>query len=308
MKKPSITFSLEKELFYFFCFLNLTGYDVNNNISQWHPLRKYIRDNLKNKININKYSLFKKHIYRKHQGQFVQWILRRKYNKNNPSSFYSKGDLRFFEKFNKYFQDFINQEKKIIPWGRAEKIYLLEKAKNEKEIIKELKDLIEKLNIDLKKLDLSKIIVTPNFLDAYRYGYGPKIGKTAFIVYGPLKKNDYRLIRHELLHSVINSVISNNKSFSRKLKSLRGRKIKQGLKKMGYSNWAIVIEELIIRALNVKLSNSNNKTKLKLLNKEKKKGFNFINKIYESFGDSYKRNELLDILDNILNNIDKLVL
>jgi hypothetical protein len=49
-KKPKIIFELEKEIFYLFSFLNLIGYDEENNPEGMHPLRKFVRKTLKSTL------------------------------------------------------------------------------------------------------------------------------------------------------------------------------------------------------------------------------------------------------------------
>lgn len=310
MKKPKIIFKLEKEVFYLFSFLNLIGYDEENNLEGMHFLRKFVRKRLKGVLKINRYPLLKHCLSRKHRGQFVEWLLWKKYaQKRGLINRFSKRDLSFFQKFTRTFQKFINKEKENFPWIETKKLYSIEKKNRYQKIVKELNSLMKVLNVDFGLLNLERVVIVPNFLDAYNRGYGPKIEKTAFLVYGPLKDGDFRLIRHEFLHSVVKPLILNNEVFLRKIKKFS--KYNQPgikLKKIGYSNWPEIIEEHLIRAIDVKAQDLGPKEKRKLLKQEKKKGFKYIEKIYTKLKKNYERNELLDILKNILNNINKVVL
>ncbi len=307
MNKLSIIFQLEKEIFYLFSALNSAGYDIENSPKGMHSLREIIRCEVENKT--DKYSLLKKYFSRRHQGQFVQWVLHKKYNPRDLEYVYSKKDLDFFNKFDREFRKFISNEKKGLPWLKTKEVYLSEKKAREKKIIKELNGLTEKLNLDFNKIGLSKIIVVPNFLDAYGWGYGIKVNEIAFIIYGPLKNEDLRLISHEFFHIIINPVISKNKLFQREIKKyLKSDQVKKKFKTGGYPNWLVLIEEHLVRAFNIKTMDLDKKEKEKLLEQEKGKGYEYIEKIYSELKERYKKNELLDILDNILNNIDRLVL
>lgn len=309
MTKLPVVFKLEKEIFYLFSFLNLTGYDEENNPGGMHPLRKIIRKRLKNTLKINRYSSLKYFLSKKHQGQFVVWLLWRKYEAGELFNTFLKKDLPLFRKFDGLFQKFVDIEEKSLLWSEAKKFYFKEKEKRYQKIIRELNNLMEILNIDFNVLNLNKIIVVPNFLDAYNRGYGPKIGKTAFIVYGPLKNKKFSLLRHEFLHSVVKPLITNNSIFLKKTEKLLKRQpISTRFKKIGYSNWPVIIEEHIVRAFDIKTSQLNSKEKIKLLKREKGKGFIYIEKIYANLKKDYKKNELLDIFKNILDNIDKFVL
>lgn len=308
MNKLSIIFQLEKEVFYLFSFLNQIGYNYKNNPRGMHPLRKFIRQELKDVLKVNRYSLLKDYLSKKHQGQFVQWLLRKKYATEALTNIYSKRDLFFFQKFDKLFQKFVNGEKKILPWSEAKKFYIIEKKNHYRKIVKELHSLIKGLNVDFNLLDLNKVVIVPNFLDAYNWGYGPKIGKMAFIVYGPLRNGDFRLITHEFLHSVVHPLLSNNEIFLRRIKELfKDTPPKAQLKKKGYDDWAVIIEEYLVRAINIKSQNLGLKEKRKLLKQEEKKGFKYIKRIYLKLKRNYKRNEIVDILKNILDNIEKFV-
>jgi len=305
MKKIPIIFQLEEEIFYLFSFLNLIGYDKENNPGGMHPLRKFIRQELKDVLEIYRYSLLKDYLSRKHQGQFVQWLLRKKYIPEELANMYSKKDLSFFQKFDKLFRKFVNKEREILSWSEAKKFYLIEKKNHYRKIVKELHNLIKALNIDFNLLNLDKVVIVPNFLDAYNWGYGPKIGKTAFIVYGPLKNEDFRLITHEFLHSVVHSLLLNNKIFLRKIKKFfKDTRPKEQLKKKGYDDWTVIIEEYFVRAINIKSQRLSLKEKRKLLEQEKKRGFKYIERIYIKLKKNYKRNE---ILKNILDNIEAFV-
>lgn len=309
MNKLPIVFKLEKEIFYLFSFLNSAGYDEENNPRGMHPLRKSIRRRLKNTLKINHYSSLKYLLSKKHQGQFVMWLLWKKYGARESFNAFLKQDLAFFRKFGRLFQRFVDAEEKNLLWSEAKKIYSKDKKNRYKKIVKELNSLMKVLNVDFSILNLNKINIIPNFLDAYNRGYGPKIGKTAFIIYGPLKNGNFGLIRHEFLHSVVNPLIVNNNIFVKKTeKFLKCRSISTRFKKIGYSNWPVIIEEHLVRAIDIKTRRLKFKEKRNLLKREKGKGFACIEKIYTKLRKDYKKNEFLDILNNIIDNIDKFVL
>jgi len=309
MKKLPIIFKLNEEIFYLFSFLNLIGYDEEDNPEGMHSLRKFVRQRSKNIVQTNRYSLLKRYLSKKHQGQFVVWLLCKKYSPRELTNKFSKQDLLFFQKFNNLFQKFISREKKNLFWSEAKKVYLAEKKNNYQRIIEELNNLMKVLNVDFNVSDLKKIVILPNFLDGYNRGYGPKIGKTAFIVYGPLKGEDFRLIRHEFLHSVVDPLILSNEAFLADLRRLfKHNQPKGWFKKVGYSNWAVIMDEHIIRAIEIKFQNLKLEEERKLLEQEKKKGFEYIEKIYPKLKKNYKRNEFFSILKNVLDNIHEIVL
>lgn len=268
--KVPIAFEFNEEIFYLFSFLNLIGYDHENNRKGMHPLRKSVRQQLKEKIKINRYSLLKKYISKKHQGQFVGWLLRKKYTPKEIEKAFSKRELSFFKEFDKAFKEFIEKEKENLPWDYAKNLYLQEKSIRYKKIVKELNDLAGFLNISLRLLNLDRIIIIPNFMDAYDRGYGPREARTAFIVYGPLKDEKFRLIRHEFLHSVIDPLALKNNVFLEKTKNfLKHSQPSKDLKKVGYTNWKIIFSELLIRAIDIKTTNLGKKEKKNFWNKRK---------------------------------------
>ena len=307
MKKLRIVFNFEKEIFYLFCFLNLTGYNVENNTDGMHPFRKFIRRELKNKIEISNYLTLKNHILKKHQGQFVQWLLQKKYNQRGLSKFYSKKEFSFFNGFDMHFREFIIKEKNKLSGLKFKNVYSIERKKQKKRIIAELNNLMRKLNLNFGLLHLNKIVIAPNLLDAYGYGYGPKVGKTSFIVYGPLRDKNLRLITHEFLHSVVNSIISNNKKFLQRIRRFNNNKLDKKHKDVAYSDWPVFIEEYLVRAIDIKMSNLRFSDKEEILKEEEKKGFKNIKKMQLLLKKRYKENELLDILGDIFNNIEEYV-
>ena len=308
MKKLPIIFQLEEEIFFLFAFLNLTGYDQETNLRGMHWLRTFTRKKLREKLKVERYPLLKYFLSRRHQGQFVQWLLRKKYIPDDLAKIYLKKNLSFVQKFDKEFRKFINNERKNLPLSETKKFYLTEKNNRYPKIVKVLHILMKVLNINFDLLNLKKVIITPNFLDSYNYGYGPKIGKIAFIVYGPLRSGDFRLIEHEFLHSVISPLLSRNKIFLRKLKKIsKNIFLKKQLEKKGYDDWAVIIEECFVRAMTIRAQSLNLKEKKLFLEKENKKGFKFIEKIYDRLKNNYEENELIDILNNILNNIEEVL-
>jgi hypothetical protein len=305
IKRLPVIFRLDKEIFYLFCLLNLLDYDGENNSAGMHKLRSFIRDDLRK--NIKDYQSLANFFKQKHQGQFVEWVLWKKYAKEDLINRFSKKDLQFFKKFNKDFKLFIKNEKKRIPWSTARTLYLREKKLHFSQIVNQLNKIMDDIQINFRDLGLNNIIIIPNFLDRYNWGYGPKIKKSAIIVYGPLYKKDFRLIRHEFLHSVIKSLIFNNKIFIKKINDItKHRKIPKELKRIGYSEWPEIIEEHLVRALEIKTRPTKTGSKKEALSQEKKKGFKYIEMIYDKLSYNKKSNNVL-ILNQILDKVIRIV-
>ncbi len=291
---------LEKDIFWLFTILNLIGYDDENNPAGMHPLRKKVRDTLKRTIKAD--GCLKKAkglLSKRHQSQFIEWLLRKKYIPGELVNIYPKKELTFFNEFNKVFQGFTIhlEEKNIFPWLEVKKFFFQEKENYLPRIIQNLNKLMEFLNVDFRILALNKVFLIPNFLDAYERGYGPKIGQTSFVIYGPFRELNFWTIRHEFLHSIVNHLILDDKLMSKK--RIQCSKAINKFRQTNYNSEGIIIVEYLIRSLNIKYEDISLQEKKKLLEQEKKNGFIQIDRIYKKLQDHYQRNEILASLKKI---------
>lgn len=272
-----IIFENDNRIFTLFCLLNKIGYNAENNI-RMHPLRLKIRKKLLQNPDVNLINfkaLFKKY----HQSQLVEAFLHfsnfpkftlifKKWQATMPKSEFIKAvpEIKLFYKKNKISKLFFE----------SEIIY----NKNIESLKKQVKDDIKKTNNLFKiKTQVYKIILIPNFLDAYWRGYGPIIDNIQYIIFGHCKiMTKFKfLIRHEFLHCLVNPRKDNRfKKIANKIQ------LQKDVKKQSLKQKQIIINEYIVRSLNlIYLEKYSKKNLSKLINNEKQKGFISIKKAIE---------------------------
>ncbi len=127
-----------------------------------------------------------------------------------------------------------------------------------------LEDIQTYIRID--KLPYKQIVIIPNPLDAYYSGTGPQINEIAYVVAGPTETDLSLkgLIEHEALHSVIGPMLEQNK---KNISSTVAKDFYDVLKDnmpSGYGNWESMLEESIIRAINLRMINDDKMRKTQL--------------------------------------------
>jgi len=267
-----IIFNNDNRIFTLFCLLNKIGYDSENN-SAMHPLRQKIRRELSaSKNNLPNFeALFRKYHQSQileaflHFSEFPEFILKtEKWQTTLPKIQFLKAvpEIRNFYSKNNIANLYKN----------SQSIY----NKKIKAIKQSVQDDIKKtFSFFQIKTSVKQIVLIPNFLDAYWRGYGPSINDLQYIIFGHCKTLDKFkfLIRHEFLHGLINPRIDRRIIIiANKLR--RQMLLSENFKKQSYQQKQIIINEYIVRGLNLIYIENNYKKNIKeLIAKEKQKGF-----------------------------------
>jgi len=246
MTKIRIKSIASKDIFVLFSALNALGYDDENNKQGMHPVRLKIRKKLL-KYDWNKKYPYLKNVFQKyHQGALLIDILSKpiktykvisKITSKTPRrTIYQSSIKRFSQEplIEKLWEEFKNaqlkENKRILPLFK-----------------KHVNGLIKFVNG--YPLNVTKIILIVNPMDAYWRGYGPKIGKLGYVVVGPgADRNDVQVLHHELLHilaprfRILKQIIEN---------IMYKSAIRKSLNRIGYSTKKIISREYIVRALNL---------------------------------------------------------
>ncbi len=217
-----IQYKFSKDIFVLFCALNAFGYDDENNENGMHPLRKEIRKTLLRSDFPQKYPNMKKILYSRHQFWFLKDLFKNPPKKITIFKRFSK-DTAIKKLWPKFKKIQLKESKKIFPLFKEQTIGLIKFINN-------------------SNLNIKKIILIFNPLDAYWRGYGLKINKTGYVIAGPGAAEN--LLRHELLH-----ILAPNFKIPSKI-IMAGRKNK-ALISMGYGSKKALNNEYIVRALNL---------------------------------------------------------
>jgi len=247
MMNLKIGYQSSKDVFVLFCALNAMGYDYENNKDGMHPIRLKIRKKLLKYNWAKKYPHLKNIFQKYHQGVLLIYTLPK------PIKTYkiiwkitAKTPLRtIYQSSIKRF----SQEPLIEKlWGEFKNVQLKENKKIFPLFKKHASGLIKFINMR-HPLDVNKIILIVNPLDACWRGYGPKIGKVGYVVVGPdADRNDVQVLHHELLHilaprfKIPKQIIEN---------IIRKSATRKSLNRIGYSTKKIISREYIVRALNL---------------------------------------------------------
>lgn len=275
-----LTFNNDNRIFTLFCLLNKLGYDSENNRQGMHPIRRRIRK----EVNIG-YSLipkFKSFFSSYHQSEFIKAFL----HFSPFPEFRLQGKKWQSRVPEAEFLKYLPLIKLFYKTSKIKQLYTI----NNHYYQKHIKLYSRKITRDLNELNgffkiktpITKIILVPNFLDAYWRGYGPMFQDKQYIIYGPcdnLKKYNF-LIRHEFLHGLINPL--HDKKIKKLYQSILPLiKIDKHTPKF-YPTKNIMAWEYLIRAFNILYLTKNSKRNLSdLLLKEQQKGFTQIEKVAE---------------------------
>ncbi len=253
------------------------GYNHENNKNGMHPARLKIRKKLL-KYDWNKKYPYLKNVFQKyHQSVLLIDIL------SKPIKFY-----KFVRKitsktpFHVIYRSSIkrfSQEPLIEKLWREFKNTQLKENKRAFPLFKKhVNGLIKFIN--RRPLNVNKITLIVNTMDAYWRGYGPKIGKLGYVIVGPgADKNDAQLLHHELLHifaprlRIPKQIIKNFMYKSAMRKSLN---------RIGYGTQKVIAREYVVRALGLLYIKEILKKDISCLCLREKKDFPMIEEVANS--------------------------
>ncbi len=250
---------IPRNVFSIFVTLNVMGYDDENNPRGMSPIRMAIRKKVVASGNWkDKYPEIYKNIKANHFWHLLNKILNRKKtgDKNN-----------FLKELHTFSKEHLVQEawKKFQIYEKREFIKI-----DNSSMRNEISRFLSYIGRPNKKINKIKIILNP--LDAYWRGYGLKIGNNGYIVAGPgMDKNNYELIRHEILHLFYYSF--------RIPAYMTYVKTHKKIAFFGYVNSKMIREEYIVRALNLLYEKDVLKKDIRTDIKKEGKNFPYLNKV-----------------------------
>lgn len=229
------------------------GYNDENNFKGMCLARKKIR-NILLKYNLDKkYPLLKKKINKCHQYNLLRLLFKKPRNTTL---------ILNLQRFSK--------EASVQKAWKIFKKYQTLKIKNLFHLFRdEARRLIKFL--DKSPQSIKKIILIPNFLDAYWRGYGIRVGRIGYIVVGPgAEKNHGELIRHELLHLLTPALW-----IPRRIIAYQQPK---SLPTLCYASPSILNREYVVRSLNLLYKSAVLKIDTSEVIKHEEKDFPYIKK------------------------------
>lgn len=308
--KKLIIFQKHKGIFTLFCALSFTKASYFSDISdkKISNITKEVSSFLR-KRKMESTSGLKRFFKKQHPYYFVNWVLQH----SDPPQFkrlYKKWEgelpLKWHKHFGKLLRKFYFEADIPQLWKRYQETYSKEIKRCRKTPFLVIRETLSYLRI--KKLPFKKIVFIPNFLDAIRAGYAHTIRGKAYITFGPSKnKLNTRLLRHEFLHCIINSLVEKCGCYSSIIKSNKRflQKTTSGIARKYYDDPNAITSEYILRAIEGRLLSFD---KRKYYFKEQKKaGFPYI-EFFNLQLENYEKNKksFSKYLPVILRNIAQL--
>jgi hypothetical protein len=150
--------------------------------------------------------------------------------------------------------------------------------------------------LGISEFPFRQLVIIPNLLDSYYDGYGPQIGETAYVVAGPTEteRSLTGLIEHEALHSIIGPMIDRNINVVSQAQADRLYDVLEKSMPSSYGSWASVLEETLIRAINLRMV-KDEPLRTRMITQFEDQGFLLIRPLngalvdYERSGDSFER-------------------
>ena len=250
---------IPRDIFSIFVALNVMGYNDENNPRGMSSIRVAIRKKLVVSGNWKeKYPKIYKTVKANHSWHLLNKILNRK----------RTGDKNdFLKELHAFFKEHLVQEawKKFQIYEKGEFIKI-----DNSSMKNEISSFLSYIGRPNKKINKINIILNP--LDAYWRGYSLKIGDNGYIVAGPgMDKNNYELIRHEMLHLF---------SYSFRIPAyMTYIKAHKKILSSGYGNSKMIRDEYIVRALNLLYEKDVLKKDIQTDIKKEGKNFPYLNKV-----------------------------
>lgn len=195
----------DKRIFCLYAALNATVYHRENK-KKMYPVRLRVREYLAKK-NLDLDGL--KQLFERYPQEFYyrfrDWALS---HRDPPefeeiNDFWKRNDPKDLDKFEESLHNFWTQSNLEELWWELGDEY--QAAVSEAQTNGEIAARRVERYLKMGELGIDELVVIPNLLENHNTGFGPKVGKSAYVILGP-SQNGFSVSRiiHELLHSIIN--------------------------------------------------------------------------------------------------------
>ena len=276
----------DERLFTLFAALNAAGYDEENNVQGMSLVRQQVRADLAGKslsslAGLQPYFNVCRLI---HISQCATWILQR-----GPAPDFVRAVDGWwlsvpafpFLGFDRNLRAFYLEADIAGLWQKYRPVYEAEVARYQTLAAPAIDQVFAYLKIE--RPAAGSVRVLPNLLDAYWRGYGPRVGNLAYVIMGPAIDPNISLIQHEALHPLLNSLIDEHLTVIDRRQSDR---LFAGLKprvSSGYQTWPNIVHENVIRAVEVRLADPDERERLIL--QEEASGFLLVRPLVAQLAD-----------------------
>lgn len=300
----------DERVFTLFAALNAAGFDREYPGMLMSPVRQQVREALSGKTlpSLEKLKLFFDRIP---DYQLVVWILQRgnppAFNRAEPGWWVNNRASRFYGLADS-LSDFYTEANIHDLWQTLDDNFQSEINHLTPISNQSIADIQNYLKNDY--LPFKQIVIIPNPLDAYYSGTGPQINETAFVIAGPTETDLSLagLIEHETLHSVIGPMLDKNNKIISSMVSKELYEVLKDSMPSGYGSWESILEESIIRAINLRMI-SDEKMRMSQLDFLESNGFLLIKTIDQELALYEQNGEAFEIyLPVLLKQIEKVKL
>ncbi len=251
--QPHIVVEADERLFTLMAALNAAGYNDENNEKGMYPVRRQVRTQLAAR---NIPSLIRLRLYfQAHPSQYVAWVLERGAPPrfSRAESEWSIDGVPAFAFFglDGALADFYREADIASLWKQYEPEYAREVARYQPLANGAVKEALDYARLDER--ETPQIVILPNLLDSYWRGYGPVVGNVSYVVIGPSDTPNTVLVQHEMLHAVVNPLVSANLGV---INPSQADALYQALRTRvapGYGSWETLLDESVIRAIGARL-------------------------------------------------------
>lgn len=250
-----VVVALDERIFTLFAAYNATGFDREFFGTEMHPARAHVREALARR-DFDREPL-QRHLYGLHESSYVLWALGRGeppgferavagwYVENAPAAPFA-GAERALAGF---------YEEADIAGMWAEVLPLYTAAAREIEPLAALaaQEALDYLRVVDPPID--QVVIIPNLVDSHYSGYGPHIGRTAYIVAGPTEDeiNLIGLVQHEMMHPIVGPMVEAHLDVLTPQTQRQIAAIARNDMPDGYRSAGTTVEETLIRAIGYRM-------------------------------------------------------
>jgi hypothetical protein len=270
----AVSISADERLFTLMAALNAAGYDDENNQAGMHPVRQAARAELAAR-NLPSLARLRPRLQLCrliHESQCIHWLLQR----GGPPDFSRQAGGWWvnapafpFLGLSGALSDFYREAGIAELWQRYRPAYEAEAARYQALLAPSLQNTLDYLRMSPPAT--GRVIMLPNLLDAYWRGYGPAVGETSYIVSGPAEQPNIGLLQHEFMHPLLNPLVDANLQAIDPDQARRLYDHLKGQVSRGYQNWDGILRESVIRAVEVRLADPDERARF--LANEEEQGF-----------------------------------
>lgn len=263
----------DERLFTLFAALNAAGYDEENNELGMSEVRRQVRAALAGRGEVTSplrpYLAMCRTI---HVSQCATWILQR-----GPAPDFARAVDGWalnapafpFLGFDRALAAFYRQTDIARLWAAQRPAYEAEIARYRSLATPAVDEVFAYLRITAPPT--AGVVVLPNLLDAYWRGYGPRVGDLSYVVMGPAVEPNVGLIQHEALHPILNPLVDAHLAAVERGQADRLFAALKPRVAAGYRTWPNILHESVIRAVEVRLADPNDRERL--IRQEEAAGF-----------------------------------